>query len=631
MGIINVLDETVSNLIAAGEVVERPSSVIKELVENSVDAGAKNITVEIKNGGISYIRVTDDGSGIAADDVGVCFLRHATSKIKTKEDLSKIGTLGFRGEALCSVAAVSKVVLTTKTATAKLATKVYVSGGVMEDVTEAGAPNGTTIEVKTLFYNTPARMKFLKKDTTEAGYAKDVIEKFILAHPEISFKFISNGKVVFFSSGDGNLINAIYSVYGKDYAKSVIKVEYENDNMSVSGYIGKSNISRPNRAYQSFFVNQRSIKSIIMTKALEEAYKNQIMTGKFPFAVLNLKLNFSVVDVNVHPHKTEVKFSDERKVFDTVYFGVRNALYEKPIIPEGVITKKPFAFQTEEKKYENLPITEEKPKPFVKREEKPKEEEIKLYHNEVLSPIKQMREEIKENINVSFPALAVKEETKPLITEEKPFVEIKEEIKEEVKEAPAKEEEPYKISGSVFGTYIVVEKGDKMLLIDQHAAHERIKFEKIKASLSGRVWESQNLLVGEMIRLSGEEEEFLKENENVFKTLGFDFEFLGFNQVMINAVPMVLAEYSPEDVFSALLSDTMANRKNLLSEDYEKTLYQVACKAAVKANHTLSEKETESLVSEVFSLGSINTCPHGRPIIISFSKTEIEKQFKRIV
>ncbi len=694
LGIINVLDESVANLIAAGEVAEKPASVIKELVENSLDAGAKNITVEIKHGGMSYMRVTDDGCGIAAEDVGIAFLRHATSKIKTAADLSKIGTLGFRGEALCSIAAVSNICLTTKTEFAQGATRVVVEGGVMEDVLSVGAPNGTTIEVRKLFYNTPARMKFLKKDTTEAGYVADVVEKFILANPNVSFKFINNGKQVLFSAGDGNPVTAIFAVYGKDYAKSVIKVSYMGENMSLEGFIGKSNISRPNRAYQSFFVNGRNIKSAIMTKALEEAYKNQLMGGKFPFAVLDLKINTEGVDVNVHPHKTEVKFSDERQVFETVYWGVKNALYEKNNIPQAEIKeKKPFGFNNSNESFESISFEaaafkyesenkdakEDKPfnaaKPFGA--DKSTAKEIKTYADEVLKKGAQMREslmdlipsgkndEIKkdekqktenqtddfklsdkfeslinnyktEDKNISFegdvlnsPSFEQEKAIRQII--EKKLENEEQKTKENVYNEDIKEDESFKVCGAVFNTYIIVQKGADMLLIDQHAAHERIKFEQIKKDIASGSEAIQQLMVSALVNLSSAEYEFAQRNKEKIEKMGFDFEFLGYPRVMINALPYALCEYNPEDVFVELLGEVMDNKKQVISADYERALYTVACKAAIKANRRLSAPEMESLVKKVFEMENINTCPHGRPIMISFSKYEIEKQFKRIV
>lgn len=676
MGIINVLDESVANLIAAGEVVERPASVVKELIENSLDAGAKNICVEIKNGGVSYIRVTDDGSGIEADDVGVAFLRHATSKIKEKEDLQKIGTLGFRGEALCSIAAVSNVVLTTKTKDAALATRVIVEAGVMEDVLNIGAAKGTTIEVKRLFFNTPARMKFLKKDSTEAGYVCDVVEKFILVNPDVSFKLISNGKTVLFSSGDSNPLTAIYSVYGKDYSTNVIEVNYSGEQMSVSGYIGKSNISRPNRAYQSFFVNGRSIKSAIMAKALEDAYKNQLMGGKFPFAVLNLEVNTQSVDVNVHPHKTEVKFSDEKRVFETIYWGVKNALYRKIDIPEAALEKKadknPFLFK------ENVIEEKREPKKVIANpffEKKTSELENNIYISEVLKPAMELGEEIakeskleserneKKDVNITFKAQTLKNDGEesvasdnvPEISDEK--IDLKDEInkstefdgeikqkviseKEEVKEIKVEKEDceekkpeyqSFKICGCVFDTYIIVQQGENMLLIDQHAAHERIKFEKLKAEIENRENVSQQLLAGQIVELSAEENDFAAQNRGVLERLGFEFEEMGYNKVMVNAVPLAFCDENASDIFIGAIDAAKENRKQLGNEEYERFLYTVACKSAIKANAKLSLAEMEALVSGVFEMDNINTCPHGRPIIVSLSKKEIEKQFKRIL
>lgn len=685
MGIINVLEENVYNLIAAGEVVERPASVIKELMENSIDAHAKNITVEIKNGGISYMRVTDDGCGIEPDDVGVAFLRHATSKIKNAEDLSKIGTLGFRGEALCSIAAVSDISLISKTENAKLATKVMLSGGCMEDVLNVGAPQGTTIEVRKLFFNTPARMKFLKKDATEAGYVADIVEKFILSNPDISIKFINSGKQVLFSPGSGSGVDAIYSVYGKDYAKNVIKVNYQGENMSVDGYIGKSSISRPNRAYQSFFVNKRQIKSAIMTKALEEAYKNQIMIGKFPFAVLNLNVNFETVDVNVHPHKTEVKFSDEKQVFETVYWAVKNALYEKSTYEEvknnsNANKKNAFAFEElkEKKNYVNEKIdfgeNEKKENVAVSKnfetasKENPQDilNQTQSYIDNVLKPAKEIRNEIekstKENLNVTFSSDILRTtECKPYIpdkdcvmvkiddiekgkgqedkeTEKEETIcdEVKEKIETVCEECNSEcSEEPsldeYKICGSVFDTYIILTHGDEMILMDQHAAHERLKYEKIKADIEKNGTVSQNLICARPISLSATEYEYAISHIQEFKNLGFEYEDIGYKKVILNAVPSELCDTDYAGAFVEIIGEAMDNKMQLITKDYERALYTVACKAAVKANHALGDAEAKELLKQVLNMKNINTCPHGRPIMISYSKKEIEKQFKRIV
>ncbi len=673
MGKINILDASVANMIAAGEVVERPASVIKELVENSIDAGATSISVEIKNGGISYMRVTDNGHGMEPDDVGLAFIRHATSKILEAKDLEAINTLGFRGEALCSIAAVSKVVLTTKTKDAKNATRVYIEGGEMDDVDEVGAPNGTTIEVKKLFYNTPARMKFLKKDTTEAGYITDIMQRFILAHPEISFRYINSGKQIFISPGDGELVNAIYTVYGKDYAKSLIGVDYGDSTMKISGYIGKNMIARPNRTYQSFFVNNRYIKNRTAVVALEEAYKNQLMGGKFPFAVINIEINPAFVDVNVHPNKTEVKFSDEKKVFDTVYWGVKNALYEKPVIPEVSIKEKRDAYKSKEflgeaKAFVQTLLNVEN---IVGKKDEKQEESLKpqsktelcttkktYEKNETTSYIKpattfnifDIKEEKKEDIkpeqtqskiifnekNDEDYTVSTKTETADTVT-----VQQKEVILEETTD---KQPEPsvetqtkrgfdkdYKIVGTVFDTYIILECDNELLLIDQHAAHERLKFEQLKREVENSSVKIQSLIAPVVVDLVATEFAYVCENMQRFLSLGFEIEEFGENTIIINGAPADTNYDDIKDLFIELLGQMMADKKQIITDRDERALYTIACKAAIKANHNLNECEIDALVKDVLSLDGINTCPHGRPITISLTRYEIEKQFKRIV
>lgn len=694
MGKINLLDASVANMIAAGEVVERPASVIKELVENSIDAGANTITIEIKNGGISYMRVTDNGGGIEAGDVGLAFIRHATSKILHAEDLAAIDTLGFRGEALCSIAAVSKVILTTKTAHASTATRVYVEGGEMEDVEEVGAPDGTTIEVRKLFYNTPARMKFMKKDTTEASYITDIMQRFVLAHPEISFKYINNGKIVFSSSGDGNPVNAIYTIYGRDYAKSVIPLDYGDNVLRVSGYVGKSTISRPNRNYQSFFVNGRYIKSRAITAALDEAYKNQLMGGKFAFAVIKLDINPAFIDVNVHPKKTEVKFSDEKKVFDTVYWAVKNALYEKPAIPDVKITKRKEAYKNEsftlkaqefvqtlidpiktgietdtetKEKIQEKPIIENNPKssaeaalsnagaseyiskivpdkrPEIKETIYVKNKETALYAEPpapkkavtLTNDYKAEKAALYENGD-SYKTAAPKsgENSIRRFCEEKkentqPDIQRSNEIKDCA--VSGTENNDYKIIGTLFNTYIIIECDGKALLIDQHAAHERLNYEELKRDMENGGIKTQSLLAPVVVDLSAPEFEYAKENEARFASLGFEAEEFGTNTIIINGAP-VNTEYNDiKDLFIELLGQMMSDKKHIIGESNERAMYTVACKSAIKANHALNEKEIRALVDKILAMKGINTCPHGRPIMISLTKYELEKQFKRIV
>ncbi len=660
MGKINVLDISVANMIAAGEVVERPASVVKELVENSIDAGAKTISVEIKNGGISYIRVTDDGHGIEQSDVPLAFVRHATSKICEAKDLEAISTLGFRGEALCSVAAVAKVVLTSKTADAPNATRIKIEGGEMDDIDEVGAPNGTTIEIKQLFYNTPARMKFLKKDTTEAGYITDIMQRFVLAHPEVSFRYINAGKQILHSSGDGELINAIYTVYGRDYAKNVIPVSYSDGAISVSGYIGKSMISRPNRTYQSFFVNERYIKSRTAAVALEEAYKNQLMGGKFPFAVIKLSINPSLVDVNVHPNKTEVKFSDERKVFDVVYWAVKNALYEKPIIPDVSIKEKREAYKNKafsEKEKEfvqtllsiNVDKTDKQEKEVIVHEQKAIPNKFELFS--VDEKNKTEEKVIEKTPEAIKPFVYSETLTKEDEVKSEPCEDVKDVLEEEniysyesSKSQKAIEEnsepidnnneitdDPYRIIGTAFNTYIILERGESVLLIDQHAAHERLKYEQLMKEVKNSGVKIQSMLMPVVVDLSAVERAYVCENSNEFLKLGFDIEQFGENTIVINGAPANSDYDDIADLFVEILSQMMADKKQPISEREQRAMYTIACKAAIKANQMLDEREIKALVDDVLSLDAINTCPHGRPITISLTRYEIEKQFKRIV
>lgn len=641
MGKINLLDASVANMIAAGEVVERPASVIKELVENAIDAGADKIAVEIKNGGISYMRVTDNGRGIDEGDVGLAFVRHATSKILEAKDLEAIGTLGFRGEALCSIAAVAKVTLTTKTAGAKNAVRVYVEGGEMEDVCAAGAPQGTTVEVKNLFYNTPARMKFLKKDTTEAAYITDILEKFILSHPNITFQYSNNGKLIFHSSGDGKMVHAIYTVYGRDYVNAVLPVDYGDAVMRATGYIGKSSLSRPNRRQQCFFVNGRSIQSKTMTAALEEAYKNQLMGGKFPFAVLDLLVNPAFVDVNVHPHKTEVKFSDERKVFDTIYWAAKNALYEKPIVPQVNITAKKDAFKSKDfapapKTYVQVPIPSEKVeiqppapviKPYILSANDDGEDVVPEEKPVVLPRVEEQPAPIKKDV----PILHEVSETVYTVQEVTVEAEEKEPAAVDASNVEKPQSPDYKIVGQLFNTYIVLECGGEALLIDQHAAHERLKFEQLKRDLAQKAQKIQTLLSPIVAELSATEFAYVLEHMERYTALGFEVAEFGTNTVLISGVPMGLDYDMVKDLFVELTEQMMAEKKHIIGESNEYALYTIACKAAIKANRPLEEREIHALVDEVRALDGINTCPHGRPIMISLTKHELEKQFKRIV
>lgn len=630
MGKIALLDLEISNKIAAGEVVERPSSVVKELVENSIDAGADKITVEIKNGGVVLIRITDNGSGMSVEDAQVAFLRHATSKIRTEQDLDAIYTLGFRGEALSSVGAVSCVDLYTKERGAEVGAHVTCEGGEIIASEETGIADGTVFEVKNLFYNTPARRKFLKKDATEAGYISDIMERFILSYPGISFRFINNGKEQLFSSGDGNPVNSIYSVYGRDYAKAMLAVDYKSDNIKISGMIGKGTLARPNRNFQSFFVNSRYIKSPLIIRAVEEAYKNQIMIGKFPVAVLNIELNPASIDINVHPTKLEVKFSDEKAIYEAVYYAVKNALYAIPNVPE---IKAP---QKEEKPVFQR-LSGEQVRGFeIKKEENiqiKKEQQVKQDKKDPLAMFRKQDEPIKVP-KVAQPTLNDISKSEPVREIPKPpEIEQKKQEREIITKQPPQpiSEEPVRIAGQVFSTYIVAEQGENMLLIDQHAAHERLKYEELKKALEKKEMYSQMLLEPVIVSLGGTEKAEFDKNKEMFLDMGFDCEEFGERDVLIRSTPAEVEWSEAEELFLELLTQASNGKKELISEKYQRMIYTIACKSAIKANHYLTVPEMEVLVKAVLSLENINTCPHGRPIIIKMTKKELEKQFLRIV
>ncbi len=671
MGKINLLSTEISNKIAAGEVVERPVSVVKELVENSIDAGADVITVEIRNGGTTLIKVADNGSGMSEEDAKTAFLRHATSKIATEADLDAIFTLGFRGEALSSIGAVSRADMYTKLRNEPVGTHVKCHGGLIELLDEAGCPDGTVFEIKDLFYNTPARMKFLKKDATEGAHITDLLVKYILSYPHISFRLISNGKQQLFSPGDNSLKNAVYTVYGRDYANAVIPVDYSIGNLRVSGMTGKGNLARPNRNFQSYFVNNRYIKSPLIIKAVEEAYKNQIMIGKYPVSILNIEVNPSLIDINVHPTKLEVKFSQEKEIYELVYYAVKNALYEVPNVPKIDIKPAEGSFIREDKG-EQLSVSDlsklipkqdyktrfnpfgEK-KPDVKREvmpgKEPQAEPVKQQPPENAEPKKTEMPEYKDmskaTVAPSFDALA---QFKAERTEnENPVMLFKssEPVPQESKAAEQpvadtvttlpqkhtaeKPEAGIRICGQVFDTYIMAERGDELIIIDQHAAHERLKYEELKKSAADNKIFSQVFLEPVIITLSQEELAIYKENKEVFEAAGFETDEFGNRDIIVRGAPADLEWSDAESLVLELMTQLGENKKEIISKKQERFMYTIACKAAIKANHTLSADEMKRLVENVIGLENINTCPHGRPIMISMTKHEMEKQFKRIV
>ena len=662
---INVLPKNIADLIAAGEVVERPSSVIKEFLENSIDAGAKNVTVEIKNGGKTYIRVTDNGCGIDKEDVRKAFLSHATSKISSADDLDNIGTLGFRGEALASVAAVSKIELLTRTENEEVGTSYKIFGGEEIELTEAGCPVGTTLIVRDLFYNIPARMKFLKKDVQEGNYIASILENIAVSYPQISFKFIRDGKLNFSTPGDGNLKSAIYAVFGKEYTESLLPVEYEANGISVTGFTGKPTSGRGSRSGQHFFVNGRFIKSPMCITALETAYKNSIMVGKFPPCVIFINLPFSAVDVNVHPAKTEVRFFEEKKIFDAVYQGALNALTQDTRPKASFSVAK--AFMPEVVRGEQLKLNESpaKEKQEIKIEQKSEPKQEVKFQIKKETPV----ETIKTSLTAPKPETVKPSEIKSTLTlksnEEKTidfleteYVKPQEKklnisiinsvvssvekveklettpvIVEDVKEKAVVVEEAtpsvdFRIIGEAFKTYIFVELENKMLMIDKHAAHERILFEKFKSQQTSF---QQMLLVPVTVTLSPDEYNAILENKELLYKAGYDIEDFGDRCVKVNACPTELVDEDIVSITMELASYLSMNGKTVMPEKLDWIYHSMACRAAIKAGNTTTDYELRKFVTELLSRDDIRYCPHGRPVMVEVSKRDLEKQFKRIV
>ena len=635
------LSPHIANLIAAGEVVERPASVVKELLENAVDAGASKVTVEIRDGGMTFLRVTDNGCGMAPEDARTAFLRHATSKLRTAEDLSAISTCGFRGEALAAIASVSRIDLLTKTAGAVSGTSLSLEAGAIVEESDAGCPEGTTIIVRDLFYNTPARMKFMKSDTVEGGKVTAAVQMQALAHPNVAFTLLRDGKQVLATPGTGGLQAAVYCIYGRDCAK-MIPVDSHWENYRLTGYVSKPTDSRPSRAMQTLFVNDRPVKSKLLTAALEEAYRNQIMAGKFPSCVLHLTLPVNAVDVNVHPAKTEVKFLSEKAVFDCVHYGVLAALNKTPDRPQvqfkpapavSTIPSAPAAkpaapkqesffrtMTTEEfKNFSTAMKDAPQPKPaaaaatVAKLETTPamplREQKIiptpeKLSHAPVLPP--------------QPVVTAVKEPAVPPPMPEK---------EPEQTVLPIPMDIPWRYVGELYNTYIIVEQGDEAFLIDKHAAHERILFDKLKANQESI--SSQSLLSPLPCRLSAEGAAELLANEALLDELGFEVEEFGENTLLLRRIPMDLNEADAAEALEELAGDLLTGKQEDKSALRDEMLHTVACKAAIKAGWINDEKELLALVKEVMAREELKYCPHGRPICITLSKKQLERQFKR--
>ena len=630
------LSPHVANLIAAGEVVERPASVAKELLENAVDAGASQITVEIRDGGMTFMRITDNGCGMSPEDARTAFLRHATSKLRSAEDLAAIATMGFRGEALAAIASVSRIDLLTKTPGSISGTSLSLEAGTITEESEAGCPDGTTIIVRDLFFNTPARMKFMKSDTVEGGRVSAAVQLQALAHPEVAFRFIRDGKEVLSTPGTGQLEAAVYCVYGRECGK-MVKVESRWEGYSLTGYISKPTDARPSRALQTFFVNDRPVKSRILIAALEEAYRNQIMVGKFPACVLHLHLPASVVDVNVHPAKTEVKFLNEKAVFDCVHYGVLGALNKTPDRPQVQFKPVPAPAAPAPKtaapkapKQENFfrTMTAEEYKTFssaVKEAPKPSPlaaaATAAAVERIVQKPVKE--QVILPKIDpVPLPPLPEKKPEPVVVPVPVP---VEEPVQEVIASMP--QEIPWRFVGELYNSYIIVEQGEEAYLIDKHAAHERILFEKLKANQEAI--SAQSLLSPVACRLSPEEASILLANKALLEELGFETEEFGENTLLLRQIPMDLGVEQAQETLEQMAADLLNGRRERKDNVRDEILHTVACKAAIKAGWHSSEKELKVLAEQVMARDDLKHCPHGRPICITLSKKQLEKQFKR--
>ena len=618
---IKVLPKEISELIAAGEVVERPASVIKELVENSIDAGADNITVEIQHGGITHMRITDNGCGIEKNDVPTAFLRHATSKIKNSGDLNAIGTLGFRGEALAAVSSVARVEMFTKPRDAAFGTHYEIEGGVEKLCEEAGCPDGTTIVIRDIFFNTPARMKFLKKDVSEANAVAAVVERIALSHPEIAFKLIRDGKQALMTPGDGKINTAVYSVLGREFAGTLMEVDGGLDGIGVKGLTCKPVSCRPTRNYQFVFLNGRLVRSGTVTAAVEQAYKNSAMVGKFPGFVLYLTVPLNTVDVNVHPAKTEVRFSDERRIFDAVYSSVKNALARGDTRPEVKLHEpvfNPFERMTTAE-YKQQPImkptvAEEiyKNRPSLHNAYKPQEKTVLRDANYNVS---------KTNNTVYIPERII---NPPSMAEEAPQPQrtVSVDIMRDVED----EKPPITLIGEAFLTYIIVQMGESVFMIDKHAAHERILFNRLKKE---QKTETQTLLTAVIVALTGDEYNAAISNTEALEKAGFEVEDFGNSSVRVSAVP---ASLTREDIPSVIseLAGKLSKGKAPDSERLDDMYHTVACKAAIKAGSRTSPLEMQKLAERVLYSDDVMYCPHGRPVAFEIKRRELEKQFGRI-
>lgn len=716
---IKVLDQNTINKIAAGEVIEKPSSVIKELVENSIDSGATAVTVEVKGGGLSFLRVTDNGAGIKKDEVKLAFLRHATSKLVTVEDLLSISSLGFRGEALASIAAVAQVEMITKTADDVTGLRYQIHGGKEISSEEIGAPGGTTIIVRNLFYNTPARKKFMKTDATETSYIYDLMCRICMSHPEISFKFIANGTDKLFTSGNGKLRDIIYHIYGRDITSNLLEINAKNDYMKISGYIARPCISRGNRSFEGYYVNHRYIKSAVLTKAIEDAFRTFVMIHKFPFTEINFQVRPDLLDVNVHPTKMELKFANSQDIYSFTYNAIRETLLFKELIPDVAPGKepKPETFKQrdvgnapeafENKRREEIVRAEERTVPQSQPEQhrpaEPQNQPEQLRSAETqtspqqLCPIEpqtssqpvhpvieiidetsssnnkgsdvidnnkmekpagnyiyadrnnDLERAIVQNRNVvnESPAYTAPAPARPSVTaatqdstvsaaSDAAYIEeagkkyVQQDMFQEkflTKEARAK----HRLIGQLFKTYWLIEYDGKFFIMDQHAAHEKVKYEELMENYKNKKIYSQYLMPPAVVTLSAAEIEFLHENMEMFEALGYQIENFGGREFKLNAVPDNLFGLDGRELFIDFIADASSSAKKVTIDTFIHKLSTMACKAAIKGNTEISFKEADALIDQLLKLENPYTCPHGRPTVISMTEAEIEKKFKRIV
>lgn len=678
---IAVLDQQTIDKIAAGEVVERPSSIVKELVENAIDAGATAVTVEITDGGKKMIRITDNGGGMERDQVPLAFLRHATSKIEKVEDLEHIASLGFRGEALSSIAAVAQVELITKTPSALSGVRYVINGGVQESLEDMGAPEGTTFLVRNLFYNTPARSKFLKSDTTEGNYVSTLMEQLALSHPEISFKYIQNKQVKLHTSGNYNIKDVIYNIYGRDITKALLEVSYENDFMKIEGFVGKPEISRSNRTFENYYINGRFVKNRIIAKGIEDAYKGFLMQHKFPFVSLHIQMEGNDLDVNVHPSKMEVRFARGTEVYDAIYETVHKALTTREMIQTV-----PFGKEEPVKKLSSVVKPGDVPEPF----EMKRRAEMPEYRTQVANTVNRTSNvSIKGNDRtVSAPDTAMDKKqissystlprgtitmAEQAVREQKiyqtkdPFTKAEEKLFEgtindknihekqpdamqvNMSQEVEKQQKPqqlelfeekllapesrsrHQLIGQIFDTYWLVQFEDKFFIIDQHAAHEKVYYERFVKRFREQTVESQYLSPPLIVSLNLQEEALLKANRKYFEDFGFEIEPFGGKEYCINAVPSNLYGLTEEELFLEMLDNLASEKDKDPLGIFASRLATMACKAAVKGNNQMSDREANALIDELLTLENPYHCPHGRPTIISMTKTELEKKFKRIV